>query len=178
MLQVDWKRNGVFIVFGAVYLGGFQWFILVTQYRKWFPGMERFANSSFREKLRDGPGILVTAKQIAFDVGILFPCVYFPVFYTVKELVQGTSSNPIDWARNGLAKYYKNFLTDVAAMATFWGPGDIIVCSVPMWLRMPSRHLLSLGWTSYLSYLRGATITAPPAAAIAPADAAAATVKP
>ena len=128
--------------------------------------MDRFANASFAEKLRDGPGALATLKQIAFDVGVLFPCVYFPVFYSVKELVQGASANPVDWVSNGVAKYAHNFRTDVAAMATFWGPGDVIVCSVPMWLRMPSRHLLSLGWTSYLSYLRGASIpSSPPAAA-------------
>jgi hypothetical protein len=170
-MQIDWKRNGVFIVFGAVYLGGFQWWVLVTQYRKWFAGMDRFANASLAEKMKDLPGFKATLKQIAFDVGVLFPCVYFPVFYSVKELVQGGSSNPIDWVTKGFSKYMTNFRTDVTAMATFWGPGDIIVCSVPMWLRMPARHFLSLGWTSYLSYLRGATIPAEPAIADVPAKA-------
>ena len=37
-MEIDYKRNLVFIVFGAAYLGGFQWWIQVTQYRKWFPG--------------------------------------------------------------------------------------------------------------------------------------------
>ncbi len=30
-LQIDFKRNGVFVVFGFVYLGGFQYFVLVNK---------------------------------------------------------------------------------------------------------------------------------------------------
>ncbi|GMH46496.1 hypothetical protein TrRE_jg6099, partial [Triparma retinervis] len=41
--EIDWKRNGVFVVFGTFYLGAFQWFIMVTKYRVWFPTMDRFA---------------------------------------------------------------------------------------------------------------------------------------
>ena len=29
--EVDWKRNGVFVVFGMVYLGGFQYWLQVWQ---------------------------------------------------------------------------------------------------------------------------------------------------
>ena len=30
--SIDWKRNMVFVVFGATYLGGFQWWIQVSFY--------------------------------------------------------------------------------------------------------------------------------------------------
>ena len=35
--QVDWKRNAIFVVFGFAYLGGFQYWLMVTKYRQWFP---------------------------------------------------------------------------------------------------------------------------------------------
>jgi hypothetical protein len=153
--QIDWARNGVFIIFGAAYLGCFQWYLQVTKFRKWFPGMDRFANATFAEKLKDGPGMASAAKQVAFDLLIHLPLMYFPAFYTVKELVQGNSYNPVDWVVNGCTKYYNNMTTDLTKLWALWGPADIILFSVPMYLRMPLRHIVSLGWTSYLSFLRG-----------------------
>jgi hypothetical protein len=35
--EVDWKRNAIFVVFGFAYLGGFQYWLMVTKYRQWFP---------------------------------------------------------------------------------------------------------------------------------------------
>lgn len=35
--EVDWKRNAIFVVFGFTYLGGFQYWLMVTKYRQWFP---------------------------------------------------------------------------------------------------------------------------------------------
>ena len=136
--------------------------------KQWFPGVEKFANSSMRDKLRDVPGMLTVVKQILLDVGFFLPCIYFPCFYTVKEIVQGKSYNPLDWFRDGVTKYYHNAPVDIKALWCFWGPGNVLVFTVPLWLRLPVRHVLSLGWTSYLSFLRGASppaLPAPPAAA-------------
>ncbi len=100
--------------------------------------------------------------------------------------MQGKSWNPVDMAVNGVSKYYNNFqkvgcahfkgcrqrarlsssshldpsarLQDFTALFQVWFPADIILFSLPMWLRMPCRHLVSLGWTSYLSFLRGSSI--------------------
>jgi len=155
--QVDFKRNGVFLVFGFVYLGGFQYFVLVNKMKQWFPGVEKFANAPLSEKLKDPAGMLTVVKQIVLDVGFFLPCIYFPCFYTVKEFLQGKSYNPVDWARDGIAKYINNAPVDIKALWSFWGPGNILVFGVPLWLRMPVRHILSLGWTAYLSYLRGSS---------------------
>jgi hypothetical protein len=131
--------------------------------KQWFPGVEKFANSPLREKLRDIPGMLTVAKQVVLDIGFLLPCIYFPCFYTVKEILQGKSYNPLDWARDGVTKYINNAPVDIRALWSFWGPGNILVFSVPLWLRMPVRHFLSLGWTAYLSFLRGGSAPAPAA---------------
>ena len=85
------------------------------------------------------------AKTIALGVAFFLPCIYFPCFYTVKEFLTGKSYNPLDWARDGVAKYVHNAPVDIRALWSFWGPGNILVFSVPLWLRMPVRHVLSLG---------------------------------
>ena len=94
LTEIDVKRNLVFVVFGATYLGGFQWWIQVTQFRKWFPGMDRFANASFAEKLKDVPGMISAGKQVLFDVFVHLPFMYFPCFYATKEFVRESHPNP------------------------------------------------------------------------------------
>lgn len=57
-------RNGVFVVFGAAYLGGFQYWLQINMFKKMFPNMQRFANQSFAAKLKDTPGQIDTVKQV------------------------------------------------------------------------------------------------------------------
>uniref|UniRef100_A0A061QQK7 Protein Mpv17 n=1 Tax=Tetraselmis sp. GSL018 TaxID=582737 RepID=A0A061QQK7_9CHLO len=161
--EIDWKRNGVFVVFGATYLGGFQYWLQVNMFRRWFPTMDRFANQSFSAKLRDTAGLVDTGKQVLFDVLVHLPFMYFPTFYAVKESVMGSSWSPADWVVDGCTKYYNNFRKDFTAMFSLWFPADCVIFAVPIWLRLPVRHVVSLGWTSYLSFLRGKKEPAPAA---------------
>ena len=154
--EIDWKRNGIFVVFGFAYLGGFQYWIMVNKYRQWFPTMDRFGKLSIAEKLKDTAGMLDAAKMVLFDVIVHLPMIYFPTYYTVKELVSGDSWNPVDWAREGCTKYYNNAKEDLTAMIQLWGPSDCIQFVLPTHIRMPFRHLVSFAWTTYLSYSRGA----------------------
>mmetsp|Transcript_10549 Transcript_10549/g.25679 ORF Transcript_10549/g.25679 Transcript_10549/m.25679 type:complete len:136 (-) Transcript_10549:198-605(-) len=124
-------------------------------FRKWFPGMDRFANATMAEKIKDVPGMLSAVKQVGFDVLVHMPFMYFPTFYAIKEFVHGHSWNPTDWVRDGCTKYYHNFSKDFTAMFQLWAPADAVLFSLPMWLRMPCRHVVSFGWTAYLSFLRG-----------------------
>ena len=68
-----------------------------------------------------------------------------------KEVVQGTGI-----PTNGLTHYVNNFSVDQVKMASVWGPADLVLFSGPMWLRLPLRHVVSFGWTAYVSFLRGA----------------------
>lgn len=106
--EVDWRRNGIFVVFGFAYLGGFQWWLMVHKYRQWFPTMDAFAKMSFADKLKYPAGMLDAGKMVLFDVIVHLPMMYFPTYYTVKELVGGSSWNPVDWARDGVTKYSEN----------------------------------------------------------------------
>lgn len=153
--QIDWKRNASFCVFGFAYLGGFQYWLQVNLFKRMFTGMERFTKLSFAEKIRDGPGMLTAGKQVAFDVLIHLPFMYYPTFYVVKEAVQGTATTPGELVSSGVGKYVNNFVPDCTAMMSVWLPADIVIFSVPLWLRLPLRHVVSFGWTAYLSFLRG-----------------------
>lgn len=154
--EVDWKRNGIFVVFGCAYLGGFQWWIMVNKYRQWFPTMDRFAKLSFADKLKDKAGILDAGRMVLFDLFVHLPFMYFPTYYTVKEFVGGESWNPADWVKDGVGKYANNIQDDLAAMVKLWGPSDCIQFILPLHLRMPFRHIVSFFWTAYVSFTRGA----------------------
>jgi hypothetical protein len=153
--EVDWKRNGIFVVFGFVYLGGFQWWLMVTKYRQWFPTMDKFAKMSFADKLKYPAGIIDAAKMVIFDVTIHLPLMYFPTYYAVKEFVVGDSWNPMDWIKDGVTKYSKNMKEDLTAMIKLWGPSDCVQFVLPIHIRMPFRHMVSFFWTAYVSFTRG-----------------------
>jgi hypothetical protein len=154
--EIDWTRNGIFVVFGFAYLGGFQYWIMVNKYRQWFPTMDRFGKLPLKEKLKDIPGMIDAAKMVLFDVFVHLPWMYFPSYYFCKEIVSGTTYNPIDWATNGIAKYTKNMKEDLTAMIKLWGPADCVQFMLPVHIRMPFRHIVSFGWTAFISFTRGA----------------------
>jgi len=153
--EVDWKRNGIFVVFGFVYLGGFQYWIMVSKYRQWFPTMDRFGKLPLAEKIKDTAGILDAIKMVLFDVTIHLPLMYFPSYYVTKEFVSGSTNNPVDWVKNGVTKYAKNAKEDLTAMIKLWGPSDCIQFILPTHIRMPFRHMVSFFWTAYVSFTRG-----------------------
>eukprot|EP00667_Euglena_gracilis_P019658 EG_transcript_21116 len=155
---VDWRRHLVFVSFGALYLGGFQYWLQVTMFRRLFPGMDRVASLSVLEKLRDAQAVRLIAKQVAFDICIHLPFMYYPTFYVMKEFVLGNSWAPSDFVGNGLHKYWHNCTTDVARMTSVFLPADIVLFSIPIWLRLPLRQVVSFCWTSWLSFSRGSAV--------------------
>lgn len=156
--DIDWKRNGIFVIFGFVYLGGFQYWLMVYKYRQWFPTMDKFAAMTLIDKFKYTPGIIDAIKMVLFDVCIHLPWLYFPTYYTVKEFVSGTNWSPIDWAYNGISKYSNNIQADLTAMIQVWGPADCIQFVLPVYMRLPFRHFISFFWTAYVSFTRGAII--------------------
>jgi Mpv17 / PMP22 family len=154
--EVDWKRSGIFVVFGFTYLGGFQYWLMVHKYRQWFPTMDKFAKMSFNDKLKYHAGIIDAGKMVIFDIFIHLPLMYFPSYYAVKEFVAGTTWNPKDWIIDGVTKYRNNMQEDLSAMVKVWVPSDCIQFVLPVHMRMPFRHMVSFFWTAYVSFTRGA----------------------
>lgn len=156
LAEVDWQRNAIFVVFGFAYLGGFQYWLMVTKYRQWFPTMDRFAKLSFADKLKDTAGILDAGKMVVFDILVHLPMCYFPTYYSVKEFIGGSSWNPAVWVKDGVTKYFNNSKEDLTAMVQLWLPSDCIQFILPVHIRLPFRHIVSFFWTTYVSFTRGA----------------------
>jgi len=152
--EVDWQRNFVFCLFGAAYLGMFQYWYQVNIFKRIFPSVERFTNQSWAAKLQDGPGLVALGGQIGLDLGML--CfVYLPAFYTFKAAVFSSTYDVTEWVKTGTTSYTKNFQKDAYDVIRVWGPADVCCFSVPLYLRLPVRHIVSFVWTVYLSFVRG-----------------------
>jgi len=168
--EIDWRRNGLFTVFGFAYQGCFQYYLYVTLFSRWFASAARFANQPFSAKLTDFGGQIDVLKQVLFDV-LIHPQWFFPMYYTLKEALTGhpncfEAGQNFDWFK-GIGKYtYNNFdstnplgyLTDFLPFWKIWIVGDVVVYGLcPMWARLPMNHIFSFVYICVLSYMRGAS---------------------
>merc|ERR1711879_950850 len=106
-------------------------------------------------------------KQVALDNFGHNPFLYFPLFYSVREVVQANFEEEgeveeeadlpglRDLVHRAMGKYRENMVVDNLRASALWIPGGLIVYSVPLWLRMPSSHGISLAWTMAMSFFRG-----------------------
>jgi len=150
---VDWQRSLLFCLFGAIYLGGFQYLYQVQVFKRLFD-VDRFTSQPWSDKLTDGPGLRALGAQTALDLTVL-TLVYLPTFYIFKAGVFSGSLDPSVWASAGLDNYQTNFAKDEVDLIKVWLPADLICFSVPLYLRLPVRHVVSFVWTAYLSFSRG-----------------------
>jgi len=158
--EIDWSRNAVFTAFGCFYLGAVQWFVYVTLFSRACPNAIRFANMPWAEKVKFRAGQIDLVKQTFLDNFVHYTFLYFPVFYTFKEFIQGkkadgSTRSPIEIVQSAIAKYKKNFVADNKAIWALWIPMDLIIYAIPIWMRLPVNHLVSLAWTMILSKMRG-----------------------
>mmetsp|Transcript_17386 Transcript_17386/g.54296 ORF Transcript_17386/g.54296 Transcript_17386/m.54296 type:complete len:211 (+) Transcript_17386:14-646(+) len=148
--RLDVKRNLAFWLFGAYFLGGVQYWFYVTVLGRWFSRAASFALLPPREKLVDYVGQRQVVQQVAVDMILWEPFVYFPALYATKFSVQGGT------AIEAYDAYSRNFYEDVKAM---WCAGipsftfNFIFC--PMWMRVPFIGLYSFFWTTFISFKRG-----------------------
>ena len=148
--EIDWRRNSAFALFGCFYLGGVQYALYVPIFGRMFPKAAEFAAKPIAEKLKDPKGIFNMLTQVFLDQCVHHPLAYFPVFYSVKEVVGGGSIS------DGLAKYQKNIWEDLLALWKVWVPATMFNFTFsPMWLRIPCVATTSLLWTCILSAMRG-----------------------
>lgn len=156
--RFDWKRSATFAIFGFIYIGLVQWFFYISVFTRVCPHAIAFANQPISEKLVDRPGQVDLLKQVLLDNFILESLIYFPIFYSIKEvLLLGGSKAMGTSITSGLAAYRDNFLQDNLASWAVWIPADLLIFAAPMWLRMPLDHSVSWLWTMFLSYMRGGT---------------------
>uniref|UniRef100_A0A7S0QAI0 Peroxisomal membrane protein MPV17 n=1 Tax=Coccolithus braarudii TaxID=221442 RepID=A0A7S0QAI0_9EUKA len=152
--EVDWRRNMVFCLFGGVYLGAFQYWYQVNIFKRLFTNVEKFTSQPWSKKLTDIPGLSSLLVQCVMDVSIMCG-VYLPTFYVFKAAVFSNVVDPVEWFHSGTTSYIKNFRNDSPDLLKLWFPADLVCFSVPLWLRLPVRHIVSFVWTTYLSLIRG-----------------------
>lgn len=151
--DIDWQRAFLFCVFGATYLGAFQYWYQVNVFKKLFD-VDKFTSQPWAEKLKDTDGLKSLAAQTAVDLTVL-TLVYLPTFYVFKAGVFSGSTDPSVWLSTGLNNYSTNFAKDEFDLIRVWAPADLVCFSVPLYLRLPARHVVSFVWTAYLSFARG-----------------------
>ena len=150
---LDWERSLLFMAFGAIYLGGFQYLYQVQVFKRLFD-VDSFTSQPWADKIRDGPGLRALAAQTALDLTVL-TLIYLPTFYVFKAGVFSGSLDPSVWVGTGLENYQTNFQKDEFDLIRVWLPADLVCFSVPLYLRLPVRHVVSFVWTAYLSFARG-----------------------
>lgn len=136
-----------------MYLGGFQYFYQVNVFKKLF-NVDAFTSQPWADKLQDQEGLTALAAQTALDLAVL-TLMYLPTFYVFKAGVFGGSMDPSVWASSGIQTYQENFAKDEFDLIRVWLPADLVCFSVPLYLRLPVRHIVSFVWTAYLSFSRG-----------------------
>ena len=151
--DLDYSRLLLFASFGFVYLGGFQYLYQVQVFKRLFE-IDRFTSLPWADKLADGPGLRALAAQTALDLTVL-TVIYLPTFYVFKASVFSGSLDPSVWVGTGLENYQDNFSKDEFDLMRVMLPADLVLFSVPLYLRLPLRHVVSFFWTTYLSFSRG-----------------------
>ena len=53
---LNWKRTFIFLLYGGLYKGCFQYFYQVSIFSKLFPGIAKYTSQSWAAKLKDWPG--------------------------------------------------------------------------------------------------------------------------
>ena len=101
--HIDWRRNGTFAAFGFFYLGMVQYTLYVPIFSRMFPGAAAYAAAPLRAKLKDVAGTRNMITQVVLDQFVHHPIAYFPVFYCLKEVVNGGTMS------GGIEKYKVNY---------------------------------------------------------------------
>lgn len=155
----DPHRTMVFSVFSLC--NGLGWYVSYFMlFPKWFPRAVPFANASWAEKVKDVAGQKDLIGQIFVDVFLYTPVVFYPMLYTVQEVMHRLQQQSQEWQFDSLlqaiqARYFSKIFVDNAFMWTVWVPGDTLCFCVPVWLRLPTTHFVNFGFSSALSYLQG-----------------------
>lgn len=136
-----------------MYLGAFQYLYQVQVFKKLFD-VDKFTSQSRSDKLKDVPGLKALGAQTGLDLTVL-TLVYLPTFYIFKASVFAGSTDPSFWVSTGIDNYMTNFSKDEVDLIKVWLPADLVCFSVPLYLRLPARHIVSFVWTAYLSFTRG-----------------------
>lgn len=150
---IDWRRNFLFFVFGFVYNGFFRYFYAVKIFDRIFD-VDKFTSQSWAQKLRDWPGIRAMCVQTALDQ-IFSVIVFLPTFYVLNSIIFSGSTEPLFWMRDGLSNCAENLAKDASDIVKIWVPVDLVIFSVPLYLRLHLTSFFGFMFAIYFSAVRG-----------------------
>jgi hypothetical protein len=152
LTEIDWSRTFLFFAFGFSYMGAFQYWYQVNIFKKFFD-VDKFTSQSWAEKLKDKDGLTSLVAQTFVDMTVS-TIVYLPTFYMFQAAVFSGSTDPSVWLAQAFDSLNNNFSKDELDLVRIWGPADLVCFSVPLYLRLPSRHAVSFLYITYFSFLR------------------------
>ena len=150
--EIDWARTLLFFAFGFSYMGAFQYWYQVNVFKKFFD-VDKFTSQSWEAKFKDKDGLISLGAQTIVDMAVS-TLVYLPTFYMFQAAVFSGSSDPSVWFSQAFDSIHNNFSKDEFDLIRIWGPADLVCFSVPLYLRLPSRHAVSFLYITYFSFLR------------------------
>ena len=141
--HVDPQRLATFTLFGFVYQGGIQYWMVNVLWERLFPGS----------------GLVPAAQKILAMNLISDPVFFFPTFYTMRTVLASPHDalhSPYSVVSTALRLYKERCFEDWRNSWVIWIPGHMITYGVmPMHLRMPWVASLSFSYMCILSYTRG-----------------------
>ena len=136
--RVDERRVATFGLFGATYQGCVQYFLFNHVLEWWRPGRS----------------VRAVALKIAATNFCLDPVLFFPVFYSLREML-ATGELGAHTVRAALAKYRENVFEDLRNSWGVWFPCHAVTYGLmPLHLRMPWVALVSFSYVG-LQLTRG-----------------------
>lgn len=137
---IDKRRSLLFASFGFFYQAGFQYWMYNKLWERLWPATG---------------GIRNAFKKVAATNLIADPVFFFPTFYTMKEVMNGTGNYSLCFT-TGLANYRQNILNDWKNSWAIWVPAHSITYTVcPKHLRFPWIACVSFVYVAILSFTRG-----------------------
>mmetsp|Transcript_50719 Transcript_50719/g.121157 ORF Transcript_50719/g.121157 Transcript_50719/m.121157 type:complete len:275 (+) Transcript_50719:33-857(+) len=136
--KLDKQRNFLFMGFGGLVQGGFQYFLWNVIFERIWPGRSKLASFC----------------KLAATNFISDPFFLFPSFYVMKEAAKAqTTSEALAAA---FTKYRANCVQDWMMSWMVWLPGHYVTYFwLPLHLRVPWVAVASFSYIGALSYVRG-----------------------
>lgn len=153
---IDTNRSLVFLGFGLFQVGFVQYMIYSKLFPFIFKGAGTFSQQTLSQMARDTQGLKNVFKQVSLDMLVYHPCLYFPVFYTCQELVNGNVQNPRKTVQCAITKYIPNAVDDWKGLWQIFVPVSIFQNSFcPVHLRVPCVATAGFFYCIILSLTRG-----------------------
>jgi len=153
----DARRTAVFASFGAVFVGAWQYYLFSRWLPKLIPTSAAFEAAPLAAKLKNAAGVAGVAAFVAVENLLNQPLAHFPTLYAIKYRLEHGDAPWSEVAASAVATTRRNFWEDNFNSLCVWVPATLLNgFLVPLWARVPFMTLCGCGWTSFMSYTRGA----------------------